>query len=169
MRTWLSGVGAALLASLVWFPLTSTTQDPKLATLEKAPKEIGGMRLEAKIDFPDKSPHGRLVIEAKNPGGAAIKMTVKLLLQNTTTNPVARMMPRPITVWEKEIEISLEAGKDGRFSFVDPKFDNFAQFKGDEKTNFGATTLREIVVVCGKERATLLSNGPKKILFDIEK
>jgi hypothetical protein len=147
------------MAALVWFPLTSTTQDPKMASLEKAPKELAGIRFDAKVEFPEKAPSAKLVIETSNPGGATIKKTFKIFLMETKIQAEARMMPTPKAVWEKEITVELEAGKDGKFSFLDEKFNswNKKEDTGEEWTR----TLREVVAVCGDERVTLLSNAPK--------
>lgn len=163
MLKWMSGMGAALLASLVWFPLTSTTQDPRAASLDRAPKEIGGLRVEVDVEKlpparcgPDGS-DTRVTFKYSNPGGAAVHRKVKILLQETKINPMARMMPRPVVVWEKETEISLEPGKDGSLAMSHEKFSGLLDRK--DVSDGRSRTLREIVVVCGEERATLFSNS----------
>ncbi|MBI2898569.1 MAG: hypothetical protein HYY17_00105 [Planctomycetes bacterium] len=165
MNKWMSGLGAALMASLVWFPLTSTTQDPKAASIEKAPKELAGLRWEAKVEFPEKAPNARLVVEISNPGGTAVKKTFKLVLQETNINPMARMMPTPRAVWTKEFTVEVEAGKDTRIAFDDAHFNGWSEKKDPKEIR---ETLREIVLYCGDQQVRLLGTGSRFGVLEIK-
>ncbi len=160
MNQWMSGLAAAVLASAVWFPTMSTTQDPSLAIAEDGPKEIAGLRLAAKVEFPEKAPEPRLVLEATNPSGKEIKATVTVMLMETNYQPYARMIPTPRKTWEKEITLEVAPGKSEKLSFSDLAFAGFAE-KSEKKDDkgFGRETLRELVVVCDKERVTLIGGN----------
>jgi hypothetical protein len=162
----MSGWGAALMACLVWFPLTSTTQDKSVVTPKEAARELAGLQLSAKVEFPEKAPSPKLVLEASNPGGTDLKVTLKLVYQETKINPMARMMPRPVTVWEKEVEVEIAAGKDAKFSFLEMCFSDL--MKKEEASEFGEETLREVIVMCGKERVSLLGQGSRFPELDIK-
>lgn len=160
MNKWMSGLAAAVLASAVWFPTMSTTQDPSLAIADHAPKEIAGLRMAASVEFPEKAPEPKLVLEATNPSGKEIEATVKVMLMETNYQPYARMIPTPKTRWEKEIVLKVAPGKTEKLSFSDLAFAGFAE-KSEKKEDkgFGRETLRELVVLCGKERVTLIGGN----------
>jgi hypothetical protein len=155
MSQWMNGVGAALLATLVWFPAVSVTQDDVLASAQPS-SELDGLKFDARIDFPEKAPEPRLVLTATNAGGATVKKKLVVRLLETRIDPLARMMPSPKTVWEKEIELEVAAGKETRVSFGDPKFVGWPAKSAAADPN-GRSTLKELVVISGDERLTLLS------------
>lgn len=157
MNRWMTGVAAALMAAAIWFPTMSTTQEDALGMPAKPPKEISGLQVSARMEFPEKAPDPRLVLEATNPSGKEIKVTVKLELRETSIERFARMMPRPRTVWEKEIVLEVAPGKDQKVSIGGPQFLGF--FSKKEADEVSRETLREIVVVCGDESATLIRSG----------
>ena len=156
MNKWMSGLGAAVLASMVWFPSVSLTQDKSLAVAEKAPVELAGLKLDAKVDLPEKAPDPRLTLTAVNAGGETVKKTFKIRLQETRINPMARMMPMPKVVWEQDVELEVAAGKEGRVSIGNPKFASFMT-KVEKSDGFKRSTLHELIVECGDEHRTLMS------------
>lgn len=156
MTKWMSGIGAAVLASMVWFPSMSLTQDKTLPMTETAPVELAGLKFDAKVEFPEKAPEPRLVLAATNPGGEAVKKTFKLRYQETRINPMARMMPMPKVVWEQDVEIEVAAGKDGRVTIGNPKFASLMK-KSEKAKEFGSSTLCELVLFSADESRTLIA------------
>lgn len=156
MNKWMSGIGAAMLASMVWFPAVSMTQDKSLALAEKQPVEIAGLKLDANVELPEKAPDPRLTIIATNAGGETVKKVFKVQLRETKINPFARMMPMPKVVWEQDVEIEVAAGKEGRVSIGNPKFASLMA-KSEKGDGMKRSTLYELVIECGDEHRTLMS------------
>jgi len=157
MKRWYSGMAAAVMAAAVWFPTMSTTQEDTLGMPALPAKEIAGLKISARMEFPEKAPEPRLVLETTNAQGKETKVTLKLELRETNIERFARMMPRPRTTWEKEITLEVAPGKDEKVSIGGPQFLGF--FEKKEAGEFSGETMREIVVTCGDESVTLLRSG----------
>ena len=153
MRKMILGIVVTVFACGEYFILESNTQDDANHAPAIKPVTVAGLQFSAKVET-TKEGKTILVVLANNPGKATGKKKCRILLQETRTMVMSRMMPRPNRVWEKEIEVDLAPGEEKRFEFSDPRF---ASLSKSELKGF-SQVLSEILVVSGKERAMLLSH-----------
>ena len=106
MRKMILGIVVTVFACGEYFILESNTQDDANHAPMLKPATVAGLTFIAKLET-GKDGKVRLVVLANNPGKETGKKKFRILLQETETMVMSRMMPRPSLVWEKEIEPEL--------------------------------------------------------------
>ena len=163
MRPMMLGILVSVFACGEFFILESNTQDDANHAPMLKPVGVAGLEFSTRT-IRSKEGTFSVVVVAKNPGKARGKKVCRILLQETKMYTMSRMMPTPQVVWSREVEIELEAGEEKTFTFSDPRLASLEVIKPSDprvaSMKFPNTeVLAELVVLCGKERASILPSA----------
>ena len=153
MRQMILGIVVTVFACGEIFILESNTQDDASHAPMIKPAAVAGLEMSAVV-LTSKDGKVTVRVRANNPGEATGKKTLRIFLQESPLISMTRMPPQPKVVWTKDVEIDLAAGEEQSFEFRDSRFASLTKMEEAEIH----LVLSELVVMCGKERATISSN-----------
>lgn len=153
MRPMMLGILVSVFACGEFFILESNTQDDANHAPMRKVGGVAGLMFTTRV-VTAKDGEVSVVVVARNTGEGSGKKVCRIRLEETPINTMSRMMPTLKMVWSGEVEVDLAVGEERTFEFSHPRFASLRP--GKEFSNL--PVLSELVITCGKERATIYTH-----------